>query len=130
MGELRLTPALGLVGLMCCSSATAEFIRPAKPADPPIFGVKGGIVVAVHPAALDGRPAGGPRGLLRVGYDDGGTFRLINYIAVEPLVGRARGFSELERGGDGQPGKRFRVADVRESPDGREPPFARHVAPF
>lgn len=90
----------------------ADFIRPAKPADPLIYAVPNGIAVAVHPAALDGRRDGGPRGLLRVGYQDAGRFYLINYIAVEPLVGGNRGYSELEPGDDGKPGKRFFVRNT------------------
>jgi hypothetical protein len=93
------------------SAAFGEFIHPAKPGDPLIYGVRNGIVVALHPFGLDGRPQGGPRGLIRVGYEENGQCYLINYIAVEPLVGAATGFSELELGGDGAPGKRFWVGN-------------------
>lgn len=37
---------------------------------------------------------------------------LINYIAAEPTVAGARGYSELERGDDGLPGLRWHVRDV------------------
>lgn len=132
--------------LLLPSAAAAEFVRPAKPGDPLVYAVKGGVAVGVHPAALDRRPAGGPRGLLRVGYEEAGRYSLINYIAVEPVVGRDKGFSELEKGGDGKPGKRFWVGDsptdggngqhgniagrVEETPAGKVLTFVVHVEPF
>lgn len=135
-----------VAGLLFPSVAAAEFVRPAKPGDPLVYGVKGGIAVGVHPAALDGRPDGGPRGLLRVGYEEAGRHYLINYIAVEPVVGRDKGFSELERGGDGERGKRFWVGDspadggngrhgnvagkVEDTPAGRVLTFVVHIEPF
>lgn len=100
-----------LVFGLFASPAFADFIRPKAAGDPLAYGVEGGIVVAVHPAALDGRPQGGPRGLLRIGYHDRRQFHLINYIAVEPVVGTEMGLSELELGGDNKPGKRFWVGD-------------------
>jgi hypothetical protein len=96
---------------LTASPALAEFIRPEKAGDPLIYGVEGGIAVALHPASLDGRAQGGPRGLLRIGYHDRRQFHLINYIAVEPVVGTVLGLSELELGGDNKPGKRFWVGD-------------------
>jgi hypothetical protein len=130
---------------LLCPLAAAEFIRPAAD-DPLVYGIKGGICVAVHPSALDGRPQGGPRGLLRVGYEENGKFYLINYIAVEPVVGDNQGLSELENGEDGKPGKRFWVGDSRddggpgkkgnkagrvaETPAGRVLSFVLHVEPF
>lgn len=103
-GQLALTSLL----LFClCGTACADFIRPMKAGDPLLYGVRNGICVAVYPDALDGRPMGGPRGLIRVGYQEDGKFRLINYIAVQPMVQGAVGLSELERGQDGMPGKPF-----------------------
>lgn len=102
----RLQVTLTVLWALCLSgAAAADFIRPEKPGDPLIYGVRNGICVAVYPDALDGRPGGGPRGLLRVGYQENGKFHLINYIAVQPLVLGAVGLSELERGNDGMPGK-------------------------
>ncbi len=137
---------LAVATSLLCSPARAEFIRPEKPGDPLIYGIKNGIVIALHPAALDGRKHGGPRGLFRVGYQEDGKYHLINYIAVEPLVGLQQGFSELEKGGDGQPGKRFWIGDalsnggiermghtaghVEETPAGRVLSFIVHVEPF
>ena len=47
-----------------------------KPGDPLIYGVRNGICVAVYPDALDGRTMGGPRGLIRAGYQEDGKFHL------------------------------------------------------
>jgi hypothetical protein len=132
--------------LFLCSPAAAEFVHPRKAGDPLLYGVKNGITVALHPAGLDARERGGPRGLIRVGYQEGGKYYLINYIAVEPLVGSAQGFSELEKGGDGQPGKRFWVGDslkdggvgkmgnragrIQDTPAGQVLSFVLHVEPF
>jgi hypothetical protein len=129
-----------------CPPVSAQFIAPAKADDPPVYGVKNGIMIALHPAALDAHKQGGPRGLIRVGYQEEGKYHLINYIAVEPLVGSRQGFSELEKGGDGRPGKRFWVGDglkdggvekagnvagrVEETADGRVLSFVLHVEPF
>ena len=79
----------------------------------PVWGIDGGIAVGLW-------PMGGPRGLIRVyapylGHPPG---RMINYVAVEPVVGRRRGFSELERSGlDGAAGKRMWTgAEMQRSP--------------
>jgi hypothetical protein len=138
-----------LIAITICLSASpayADFIRPKVAGEPLIYGVEGGLAVAVHPAALDGRPQGGPRGLLRIGYQEQGRFHLINYIAIEPVVGTVMGLSELERGGDNKPGKRFWVGDdltdggiglngntrgrIRSTPDGRVLTFVVHVELF
>ncbi len=100
---------VGLFWFSLSGAASADFIRPANAGDPLIYGVKNGICVAVHPDALDSRGMGGPRGLIRVGYQEAGKLHLINYIAVQPLVRGATGLSELERGADGMRGKTFWV---------------------
>jgi hypothetical protein len=74
-----------------------------------------------------GLPAGrrsfdGPRGLIRVRYPvlANGEYELINFIAVEPVVGSRKGFSELERSTlDGVAGKRLWAIhpDAPEQPD-------------
>lgn len=135
-----------IVLIFLCSAARGEFIHPNKADDALVYGVKGGIVIAVHPFGLDRRKNGGPRGLLRVGYEEDGKRYLINYIAVEPLVGRARGFSELEKASDGKPGKRFWIGDdirdggigkngniagrIHETAQGRALTFVLHVEHF
>jgi hypothetical protein len=57
----------------------------------PVWGIKGGIALGLW-------PTDGPRGLFRIyaPYLDQARPRMINYIAVEPVVGKARGYSELE----------------------------------
>lgn len=128
------------------SAAAGEFIRPQKPGDPLVYGIKDGIVVTVHPYALDQRRNGGPRGLLRVGYREKGKTYLIDYIAVEPVVGKQRGYSELQLSEDGRRGKRFTLSDgvevppeeaparppgkIEDSPNGRVLSFAVHVERF
>jgi hypothetical protein len=75
----------------------------------------------------------GPRGLLRIGLAGGAAgAELINFIAVEPVVGGAgsrfsrMGFSELEMGADGKRGKRLSVAgdaagELMQLPAGADP---------
>jgi hypothetical protein len=61
-----------------------------------VWGVKGGIVLAVWPGGFRTEGLGGPRGLFRIGYERDGRMTLVNFIAVEPIVKGKRGFSELE----------------------------------
>src|SRR4051812_37516488 len=73
----------------------------AGEASEPIWGVKGGIAVGLWPTQ-------GPRGLLRVyaPYLGQPPERMVNFIAIEPVAGGRRGYSELERSDqDGRPGK-------------------------
>jgi hypothetical protein len=57
-----------------------------------VWGIKGGIAVGLW-------PTGGPRGLLRIyaPYLGQPRLRMINFIAIEPVVGKVRCYSELER---------------------------------
>lgn len=89
------------------------WIRPDKqrPAEPR-WGFADGLQVGIH-------PLGGPRGLLRIyaPYLDHPRDRLINFIAVEPIVAGedTRGLSELEHSKlDDAHGKRFWSADSLE----------------
>jgi hypothetical protein len=61
-----------------------------------VWGVKGGVVLAVWPSGFRSEGVGGPRGLFRIGYERDGRMTLVNFIAVEPIVSGKRGFSELE----------------------------------
>ena len=61
-----------------------------------IWGIKGGVVFGVWPAGFRKEGIGGPRGLFRIGYEHDGKMTLVNFVAVEPIVGNKRGFSELE----------------------------------
>ena len=98
-----------------------RWIVPAEgAASEPIWGVKGGIVVGLW-------PTGGPRGLLRIyapylGHPAG---RMINFIAVEPIVGGDdRGLSELERSTlDNAGGKAMWSTDDFEASPRPRPPW-------
>ena len=50
-----------------------------------IWGVKGGVVLAVWPSGFREEGVGGPRGLFRIGYERDGKMTLVNFIAVEPV---------------------------------------------
>jgi hypothetical protein len=60
-------------------------------ASEPVWGFQEGISVGLW-------PTGGPRGLLRIytPYLGQPRLRMINFIAIEPVVGKDRGLSELE----------------------------------
>jgi hypothetical protein len=91
----------------------------------PAWGLHGGLVYAILPGISKGttgepsnntatppaaRSATVPRGLIRLFSPvlDGGRYDLVNFIAVEPVVGGKRGLSELELSRlDGVPGKRI-----------------------
>lgn len=87
----------------------APWIRPDNAGSPPIWGIHNGIVVALWPAAIENaRPGndGGPRGLLRIGYEWQHVIYHINYIAIEPVVNGEMEFSEISPSRvDGQWGK-------------------------
>jgi hypothetical protein len=91
---------------------------PGKESEP-VWGIKGGIVVALWPVS------GGPRGLLRIysPYLGQPRGRLINFIAVEPIVGKSRGLSELEPSKlDRTPGKAMWTGnDLEDDPKPRPP---------
>ncbi len=61
----------------------------------PLWGVRDGLQFAVHPG---GFRRGEPRGLIRLGHPllPNGSYDLVNFIAVEPVVKDRKGFSELE----------------------------------
>jgi hypothetical protein len=102
-----------LVALMPGAAARADvrWLRPMDGHSPCRWGIDGGVQFAVWPSAVGGdTSAGGPRGLIRVGYPvlpPDNAVSLINFIAVEPIVrGKGRGFSELEPSAtDNQPGR-------------------------
>jgi len=96
------------------------FLRPAegKPAEP-TWGIKRGIAIGLWPNP-------GPRGLIRVyaPYLGQPRLKVMNFIAVEPVVGRVRGLSELEKStlDSGIEGKAMWSAEVREqNPRPRDP---------
>src|SRR5262245_56641099 len=100
--------------------ADGPFLVPAPgEASEPIWGVKGGIAVGLWPLP-------GPRGLIRLyapylGHPPG---RVINFVAIEPIVGRARGLSELERSAlDGTDGKAIWSRDSWQDDANPRPPW-------
>ena len=92
-GRLRRCPRLYAGG---GQRAAADWVRAGLNTNQPMWGVRGGLLWAVPPGGF--RAAGGPRGLIRLGYpiSTNGGYSLINFIAVEPIVNGRRGFSELE----------------------------------
>jgi hypothetical protein len=91
--------------------ADGPWVRPSPdPGAEPVWGVRGGLAVGLW-------PTGGPRGLIRVyapylGQPHG---RVVNFIAVEPVVNGVRGQSELEVGRvSGGPGLAMWTADTRD----------------
>lgn len=89
--------------------AGIDWLRPGVSTNQLVWGVRGGLLWAIPPAGFRGRE---PRGLIRLGSPvlaDRG-YDLVNFIAIEPIVGGRRGFSELERSDlDGARGKRLWV---------------------
>ncbi len=100
---------------LACSAV--EWITPATRDAKPIWGIKDGMVFALWPASLEGEGAGGPRGLIRVGYERDRTTRLINFIALEPVNKKGeKGFSELEwSDADKRRGKRMWASSSQSS---------------
>lgn len=95
--------------LMGGTAFGVDWIRAGGPTNQPVWGIRGGLQFAIFPGSFIGGD-GGPRGLIRIGYPTltNGGYDLINFIAVEPVVGPARGYSELEPSRfDGRQGKFF-----------------------
>ncbi|MCI0350500.1 MAG: hypothetical protein L0Z53_13825 [Acidobacteriales bacterium] len=101
--------ALAFICLLVLSASGADWIRAGLTTNAPVWGVRGGLNFALHPAGFS-RAQGGPRGLIRLGYPTltNGQYDLINFIAVEPVVNGKKGYSELEKSSfDKKPGKVF-----------------------
>lgn len=89
--------------------APVEWVRAGLTTNQAIWGIRGGLQFAIFPGGFTSGD-GGPRGLIRIGYPvlPLGVYDLVNFIAIEPIVGRTRGLSELERSRvDGRQGKIF-----------------------
>ncbi|WP_309712222.1 hypothetical protein [Armatimonas sp.] len=71
--------------------ATTPWRQPLKADDPLVWGLSEGLAVGIAPTP-------GPLGLLRIyaPYLGQPYPRMVNFIAIEPIVGGQRGFSELE----------------------------------
>ena len=90
--------------LLFAAVLPAQFLRPKNAAAARLWGVKNGIVVGVHPDLRDPLDRVCPRGLLRIGLLRDGKPQLLNFLAIEPVVGGRKGLSELERSkSDGKP---------------------------
>lgn len=97
-----------MVLLPSVSAAPVEWIRPRSERDPPVWGIRDGIAFGI-PSPIPGSIRG-PRGLIRIGMAHGAGVRLFNFVAVEPVTARGKGFSELEPSReDGKRGKILRV---------------------
>jgi hypothetical protein len=96
------------------------FLRPPAGTDAePMWGIKGGIAVGLWPNP-------GPRGLIRIytPYLGQGRHRVMNFVAVEPIVRGARGLSELERSAlDRLDGKAMWTSDTLEENPKPRPPW-------
>lgn len=89
------------------AAAAVDWVRPGINTNQLVWGLRGGLLWAVAPAGFRGHE---PRGLIRLGYPvlRANGYDLINFIAIEPVVGGRRGFSELEKSQlDGVMGKRI-----------------------
>src|SRR6185436_17512203 len=87
----------------------ADWVRAGLNTNQPIWGLRGGLQFAIEPGGFTGGK-GGPRGLIRIGSPTlaGGHYDLINFIAIEPITAKGRGYSELEKSRmDGRQGKLF-----------------------
>ncbi len=103
------------------TSQAGDWVRPGMNTNQPVWGLRGGLQFAIPPGGFTWGD-NGPRGLIRIGYPmlPQGRYDLINFIAIEPVVGRARGLSELEKSSlDGRQGKMFWIGPS--FPTNREP---------
>jgi len=80
------------------TALAADWVRAGVNTNQPVWGLTDGVQFAIPPGGFSGGE-GGPRGLIRIGYPTlpGNRYDLINFIAVEPVVGQTRGYSELEK---------------------------------
>ena len=80
------------------ASKSTEWIRPVNAKSPAVWGIHNGIVFGLWPFTIESareEMGGGPRGLIRVGYEFMGHIDMINFIAVEPVVDDKMEFSEI-----------------------------------
>lgn len=99
---LAITVVFAVVSLQKSAAQTAslntEWIRPENTKQPAVWGLRNGIVFGLWPAAIesDGHEfGGGPRGLIRVGYEFMGKIYHINFVAIEPVAEGKMEFSEI-----------------------------------
>lgn len=103
--------------------ADGRWIRPVNSYDKAVWGLRDGLVFGLWPAAVNTEKKsgeGGPRGLIRIGYEYKGSAYLLNFIAIEPVVNGKMEFSEISpsqvdgkwgklmwAGDEAQPGRYF-----------------------
>jgi len=96
---------LAILGIIMCVHTSvrgrdARWILPEDSRSRSVWGIRGGLVMGLWPHSVETtreRGSGGPRGLLRIGYEHNGLAYLINFIAVEPVVDGKMEFSEISR---------------------------------
>src|SRR6478609_3122346 len=79
-------------------SENIQWIRPVNEKSAAVWGIHNGIVFGLWPYTIESAKnemGGGPRGLIRVGYEFMGHVDMINFIAVEPVVNGKMEFSEI-----------------------------------
>lgn len=79
-------------------SSQTEWIQPLDEKSPAVWGIRDGIVFGLWPSAIESTReggSGGPRGLIRIGYEFKGRIYHINFIAIEPVVKGKMEFSEI-----------------------------------
>lgn len=97
------------------SHSSTEWIRPEDSKSPAVWGIRNGIVFGLWPSGIESageEMGGGPRGLIRVGYEFMGKIYHINFIAIEPVVDGKMEFSEISPSRvDGKWGKLMWASD-------------------
>ena len=89
-----------LAGFFCTAQPVSKvnWIRPDNEHSAAVWGIQNGIVITLWPSPVENTVPGsdgGPRGLLRIGYNYKGVTYLINFIAIEPVVNGDMEFSEV-----------------------------------
>ncbi|SFP81781.1 hypothetical protein SAMN05444277_102104 [Parafilimonas terrae] len=121
----KLFPLFVLALFVCKKSETQtiseniKWIRPVNEKSPAVWGIRNGIVFGLWPYDIENpvkEKEGGPRGLIRVGYEFKGHIDMINFIAVEPVVNGEMEFSEISPSRvDGKWGKLMWASDSSNS---------------
>jgi hypothetical protein len=114
--ETLLTLRIMLILYLSFPSALMSAWLPRKAHGPLLWGCTEGIVFGLP--SEGGLP--GPRGLIRVGIMNRktGQAELINFIAIEPVVGKSTGYSEMEASRlDQQTGKRLHATSEHTDKD-------------
>jgi len=95
---------LALFGVVLFIDARAQagdirWIQPTDGHAEAVWGIENGVVFSLWPYSVEHseqRPfGGGPRGLIRVGYQYGGKTYMMNFLAIEPVVDGEIEFSEI-----------------------------------